>query len=274
MFLDQFDDAVVRSVSPKPRREPDGEVAAAKHSDRFVAHSVIDQLDRVGVRSTPSGDPLRKPTLCLRSVVPPTIGTRTHDVVSVDDPAHAQNRTAGSVEKNLRIESHYPSYSRGVRRDISKRHVVIGTDDFGSIVTYHRRLDADGRGWMNVSPRIPEDIEIPATPGPLAVLSKRGPAVPLLSWVPQPENPDVVAEFGLLHPHSRAIRADYLSDMPAGVELIQDHPRRGIVGIVTSAADVEVALPWLCERIVALCLLPMEPAVDVVLHQRAEVPTT
>lgn len=160
-----------------------------------------------------------------------------------------------------------------MRREISKRHVAIGTDDFGAIVDYHHRLVTNGRGWMNVSPRIPENIEIPATPGPLAVLSKRGPAVPLLSWVPQPENPDVIAEFGLLHPHSRAIRDDFLAGMPVGIELLQDHPRRGVVGTVTSAADVDVALRWLCERVVALCVLPMEAAVDVVLHQRAEVPS-
>ena len=64
------------------------------------------------------------------------------------------------------------------------RGVVVTRDEAGLALEAMTAMATAGRGWINVNPEIPDDVDVPTTPGVLAVFSKRGPAVPLGTWTP------------------------------------------------------------------------------------------
>lgn len=124
-------------------------------------------------------------------------------------------------------------------------------------------------GWVNVQPEIPPDIEVPSTPGPLAVFSKRGPAVPLATWtapfeITRPENSRratrrELAQVGLQH--GAAMRAaDRLADtgaaVPAGWHVLSDHPKRGFVAVPPPDTDTSAISEWMSASLIEICRVP------------------
>ena len=119
------------------------------------------------------------------------------------------------------------------------------------------RLRAAGRGWINLAPEVPEEEEVPA-PGLFSLLSARGPAVPLCTWVgPHTRRGQLrPAQLGIQHATGTrtAARLDGLGlGVPSGWRVRQDHPRRGlVVDVMLDAADADV-LDWLLDAGQALC---------------------
>ena len=119
------------------------------------------------------------------------------------------------------------------------------------------RLRGAGRGWINLAPEVPDEEEVPM-PGLFSVLSARGPAVPLCTWVgphekrgqPRP------AQLGIQHSTGTrtAARLEGLGrGVPAGWRVTQDHPRRGLVVQVAPDASDQVVLGWLLDAGQSLC---------------------
>ena len=119
------------------------------------------------------------------------------------------------------------------------------------------RLDAAGRGWINLSPEAPDDAEGPGS-GMFSFFSARGPAVPLCTWVAahQRRGNRRPAQLGIQHPTGTrtAARLDSLGrGVPTGWRVSQDHPRRGLVIDVALDEPDAAVLAWLLDAGDALC---------------------
>lgn len=139
--------------------------------------------------------------------------------------------------------------------------MVITRDHAEDALGVMAELTHAGRGWINIAPEIVDGVEVPATPGVLAVFSKRGPAVPLGTWTaPSPgvRRSDPV-EVGIQHGsgvNAVARLAPTRAHLPDGWIKLQDHPRRGLaVRPALDAADATV-LVWLLDALAELCLPP------------------
>ena len=123
-------------------------------------------------------------------------------------------------------------------------------------------LVTQGRGWVNVMPEIPEEVEVPATPNALAIFSKRGPVVPMGTWTaPTTTRKGAVEPTDLGLQHGTAKQAKRVLDGTAGSipdtwRVLADNPRRGIV--VRPPADVSLhdQARWLLDALAVLCIPP------------------
>ena len=127
-----------------------------------------------------------------------------------------------------------------------------------------RRLHEAGRGWVNFSPEVPEDAEVPSD-GLFSFLSARGPAVPLCTWVAPhlSRGRTRPAQLGVQHATGTkaAARLDGIGlTVPTGWRVSQDHPRRGLVVDVAIDATDTVVLDWLLGAGAALCPIAMTGA--------------
>lgn len=122
-------------------------------------------------------------------------------------------------------------------------------------------LVAAGRGWVNVLPEIPSEVEVPATPGVLAIFSKRGPAVPLGTWTApvadgrRPEPAQVGIQHGAGAPAVPVLAATP-DRLPEGWRVLQDHPRRGLVVLPPPDVSAAEVLGWLLGALDRLCRVP------------------
>ena len=138
---------------------------------------------------------------------------------------------------------------------------------------------ATGGGWVNLQAVLDddEDGEGPQAKqgraGIFAMLSGRGPDVPVATWVPGTANrhgrdPD---SLGIQHGSGpRAVQrlADAGVTFPEGWRRLADHPKRGLVLELPDGADPATLLDWLfvaCQ-VLASAPLPDEWAAEV--HRR------
>jgi hypothetical protein len=126
---------------------------------------------------------------------------------------------------------------------------------------------AAGSGWINARPLLGDDDPgtgdpPPARPGVLGLLSARGPAVPVCTWVAGEVRKGVAGpeSIGIQHPCGRRAR-DVLPaagiGLPEGWRLLADHPRRGLVVEVPRDTDPAEIVAWLLRAAGALASDPI-----------------
>ena len=139
--------------------------------------------------------------------------------------------------------------------------IEFGVDQVDAVVDRMREITAAGTGWINVMPGVADDVDVPPTPGPLAVFTARGPAIPLGTWTPavggrRPE----ASSLGIQHA-SGTKALDRLAaaglPLPAGWLRLADHPRRGLVVRVTDGAPPDEVLAWLLAAMTELVRVPI-----------------
>lgn len=180
--------------------------------------------------------------------------------------------------------------SNGTKRVPDPVYLVVDPGDLGLLIG---EIDAMGTpnsghevsgGWVNLLPRIPEDVALPPTPGPFAVFSKRGPAVPMASWVVEapkrkragptlsgPTLGEASVEIGILHPAAGPVRA-LLQPLPDGFRVTQDHPKRGLVirSESTSTIDTRETVAWVLASLTELCRVDRRADFDAVVYRRRD----
>ena len=112
------------------------------------------------------------------------------------------------------------------------------------------RLREIKKGWINLSPAIDEDQELPERSSTFGLFSGRGPDVPLCTWVPGPP-----VEVGIQHgAGAKAVKVlgELGEPVPDGWRVTQDHSRRGLVVIPSEGASDETVLDWLLKAGTAL----------------------
>jgi hypothetical protein len=128
-------------------------------------------------------------------------------------------------------------------------------------------------GWINLQPNVDPD-DVPGSGlGLLSIFSARGPAVPLVTWMPgQPTRRGVTpAEIGIQHPAgSRAvpILRERGIEVPAGWTVVQDNPKRGLVVRPSDDAAVGEVLEWLLQATPALCPYELPTSWLAMVHTR------
>jgi hypothetical protein len=141
-------------------------------------------------------------------------------------------------------------------------------DDVSPVVAVVAELQRAGAGWVNLDPVVDPDDQ-PAPRGGLGmVLSRRGPDVPRATWVaaPPPGRPSIGIQHGSGH-RAMSVLADFHLDLPTGVRLIQDNPRRGLVAEVDTD-DVTAVLEWLVAAATALATVTLTGAWRAEIHRR------
>lgn len=143
-------------------------------------------------------------------------------------------------------------------------------DDASGLVKVMAPLVAALDGWINILPVIPEDVDVPATPGVLAIFSKRGPVVPMATWTAPhaTRRGTEPAQLGLQHGagrHAAAALSGTRWEVPGDWRVVGDHPRRGMVLEAREATDLDVAT-WLLGALGELCIPPRTGEVDVFIY--------
>jgi hypothetical protein len=139
--------------------------------------------------------------------------------------------------------------------------VVIVGADASALAERMDHLATVGRGWINVMPEIPDDVEVPPTPNALAVFSKRGPMVPLGTWTASnlTRHGAEPSEVGVHHGAAASVRKRLVGtpgEIPSSWQVVQDHPRRGLVARpAAGAATIDIAR-WLLGVLGELCIPP------------------
>lgn len=123
------------------------------------------------------------------------------------------------------------------------------------------RLNRDRDGWLNLRPDIDlEDVPLP-DPAINRLFSTKGPAVPLVSWVPGRKRKRGVEPTSLGLQHGGGPRAMWrLRDgglvRPDGWKVLGDHPKRGLVLELPADESPEDTLDWVLRA--AVMLTPIE----------------
>lgn len=139
---------------------------------------------------------------------------------------------------------------------------VLVEHDPAALADVMRELTDARGGWINLLPQIPENVPVPATPGVLAVFSKRGPVVPLGTWTaPTPARNDSVApvEIGLRHGAAKQAKVALSGtpgEIPGDWQVLSDNPRRGIVVRPPASASLDDHARWLLDALAAICIPP------------------
>jgi len=121
--------------------------------------------------------------------------------------------------------------------------IDFSLNDRSMVLARMQRLRQTKKGWINLSPAIDEDQELPDRSSNFGLFSGRGPDVPLCTWVPGPP-----VEVGIQHgagPKAANKLRELGEPVPDGWRVTQDHSRRGIVVVVPDGTPDESALDWL-----------------------------
>ncbi len=136
----------------------------------------------------------------------------------------------------------------------------MSLDEPDELVALMAVVHQQGSGWLNLLPLIADDTPVPATPSVFAVLSKRGPVVPLATWTPAVagKRPTPVT-IGVQHGVASALKSR-LADSPARIpsewRVLSDHPRRGLVIEVPDGTADRVVAEWLLTCIDTVSRIP------------------
>ena len=128
--------------------------------------------------------------------------------------------------------------------------IDFSLSDRSTVLARMARLRESKKGWINLSPAIDEDQELPARSSTFGLFSGRGPDVPLCTWVPGPP-----VEVGIQHgAGAKAVKVlrELGEPVPDGWRVTQDHSRRGLVVVPSADASDETVLDWLLKTGTAL----------------------
>ena len=131
-------------------------------------------------------------------------------------------------------------------------------------------------GWVNLQAVIDEDETPDAPPtraGLFALVSGRGPSVPVSSWVPgevsrKGQQPD---SLGIQHgagPKARFRLRDAGVFAPDGATILSDHPKRGLVLSLPAGTAPEAVLEFLFAASDVLTPLPLPDTWVGIVHRR------
>ncbi len=127
--------------------------------------------------------------------------------------------------------------------------ITFRADERAELVARMSKLAAARKGWVNISPVLPEGVE-PPRQGILAYLGARGPEALMATWVPGVAKGDGFepTKAGLQHSAGKRVvnrLADGGLPIPEGWKVTQDHPARGVVATVGEGADLDEVAAWL-----------------------------
>lgn len=121
----------------------------------------------------------------------------------------------------------------------------------GEVVAAMRHLAAraDGQGWINIGPELPDEdhARVPERPGLAAWFSGRGPAVAMGTWIPASAKGHP-AQIGVEHgtgPKALHRLAERGLTVPPAWRKRQDHGKHGIVIDLPADADPGSVVHWL-----------------------------
>jgi hypothetical protein len=119
-----------------------------------------------------------------------------------------------------------------------------------AVVRHMERLEAAHRGWINLRPQVRDEDEVeeprPSLFGPVS-----GPAVPLCTWTPGEERrrggvgPSSIGVQHAAGPKAARRLAELGAPVPDGWQVVQDHPRRGLVVRPPVGEPPAEVLAWL-----------------------------
>lgn len=132
------------------------------------------------------------------------------------------------------------------------------------VVEHMRAMARAGTGWINFTPGLDVDVAPPPRSGLATLLGNRGPDIPLATWAPaRGRDPSTIGIHHAAGPRVVAQLDDQGIPVLETWRVLQDHPKRGLVCAVPSAAppgevsaDLDVVLEWLLRATGALCPLP------------------
>ena len=128
--------------------------------------------------------------------------------------------------------------------------IDFALDNRSTVLARMERLRETKKGWINISPAIDEDQELPEQSSNFGLFSGRGPDVPLCTWVPGPP-----VQVGIQHgagAKATEVLRSLGEPVPDGWRVTQDHSRRGVVAVVPDATADERVLDWLLRAGTAL----------------------
>jgi hypothetical protein len=121
--------------------------------------------------------------------------------------------------------------------------IDFALDNRSTVLARMERLRETKKGWINISPAIEEDQELPERSSNFGLFSGRGPDVPLCTWVPGPP-----VEVGIQHgagPKAVNVLRNLAEPVPDGWRVTQDHSRRGLVVVIPDGVSDDQVLDWL-----------------------------
>lgn len=132
-------------------------------------------------------------------------------------------------------------------------------EEFTPVLAAFEELTAAATGWINLLPEVDPDVEVPPRSMLARVVSARGDAVPMATWLA----PTTVAEratVGIEHgsgPRALARLAEHDLPLPSGWLKVSDNSRRGLV--LTTPGDVAAddVLWWLLTAAHLLSVPPL-----------------
>jgi len=152
--------------------------------------------------------------------------------------------------------------------------LLVDQLDPGALAAVIEPLLERRHGWANVLPEIPDDIDVPPTPGRLAIFNKRGPLIPMGTWTAPSQQRDggvAPSELGILHGQGARVvekLAGTAGELPSGWQVVQDHPRRGLVVSPTAGASTNAIATWLLGALGVLCIPPRTDRFRVYLYDK------
>lgn len=134
--------------------------------------------------------------------------------------------------------------------------------DPAAIIGRMEERSASGTGWINLSPEVEPDAEIPPRGALMSFFTARGPAVPLATWSAGAPGKRGPGRHSIGVQHSSGPRAlNQLRELGLGLGpswiKVQDHPRRGLVITVPADDDHVGVLHWLLSATHALSIPPL-----------------
>jgi hypothetical protein len=154
--------------------------------------------------------------------------------------------------------------TRLIPMPVEPEYVEFTERDLNALLNRMAALARDYGGWINLQPAVDVDDLPPPRTGLGALLSGRGPDVPLVTWTPgaagrgraRPEPPTVGIQHGA-GPRAVATLAQRGHAVPHGWVVLDDHAKRGLVAAVPPATPHDEVVGWLLGAATALCAVPL-----------------
>lgn len=141
-------------------------------------------------------------------------------------------------------------------------YVEFSPDDPAEVLAVMEGMASSHEGWINFEPAVLVDDVPPPKSGLAALVSGRGPDVPLATWSPgearrgRPEPPTVGLQHGS-GPGARARLAEGGRAVPEGWIVLQDHSKKGLVVAVPPTVAHADVVDWLLGAAALLSRVPL-----------------